>query len=112
MVQNKESLVLLRLAVQYIDNFVKCQSWGEDFISVTDRLVFDPALMQPSKRLKFAELRRDWGNNPCLGRYRIDGRAAFYCLRGKDSLSPRHSPQPTRHPFPSHSHLEAQNSTP
>ncbi len=85
MVQNKESLVLLRLAVQYIDNFVKCQSWGEDFISVTDRLVFDPALMQPSERLKFAELRRDWRNNPCLVRYRIDGRADFYCERGKDS---------------------------
>src|SRR5260370_21285578 len=106
MVQNKESLVLLRLAVQYIDNFVKCQSWGEDFISVTDRLVFDPALMQPSGRLKFAELRRDWGDNPFLARYRIDGRADFFLESGKASYRRRHTPGQHGLPFAIHVDLE------
>jgi hypothetical protein len=85
MVENKQSLTRLRLAVQYPDNFIKCQNWKDHFINVTDRLVFKATQMNPPERRQFIELHQDWRLNPCLVRYRCDGEEPdFFCQRGTD----------------------------
>jgi hypothetical protein len=89
---NTQALSALRLAVIYVDGYIKVQSWLYDFIRQTDRLVFDPTLMKQKERDRFTKMARDWRKNPCLVRYRMDGEDAdYFCERGTDAKKRRGS---------------------
>jgi hypothetical protein len=81
--------VRIRLAVRYIDGFTKCQSWDDDFIQQTQKLIFDPTELNAEERDKFGP-HRDWRDNPCVVRYRADTDAIeFICQRGKTGAKKR-----------------------
>jgi hypothetical protein len=87
---NPQTLSALRLAVSYVDGYIKVQSWLYEFIRQTDRLVFDPMLMQQKERNQFNKMDRDWRKNPCLVRYRTDSEDAdYFCERGTDAKKRR-----------------------
>lgn len=77
-------LDLITLAVQYPGGYVKCQAWDTDFIFQTDRLVFDPELMDPPEKKRFLKNHKDWRDNPCLVQYKGGGDPEFLCKRGDD----------------------------
>jgi hypothetical protein len=79
-----ESLWAIRLAVKYYDNYVKCQTWGRNFIEQTESLVFSTDLMDEPEKKWFLP-QRDWRDNPCLVRYRVgDQHPEPICQRGKE----------------------------
>jgi hypothetical protein len=68
------TLSQVNLAVEYQDNHIKRQAWGNTFIDLTERLVFIAEFVEPAERQRFLKSHRDWRDNPCLVRYRTDGR--------------------------------------
>jgi hypothetical protein len=90
-VTGKQELYMVRLAVGYDDGFVKCQAWPLDLINQTERLVFSPDQMEPKDRRKFLKANRDWRDNPCLVRYRRNGKTDFICNRGEDGQKRKNS---------------------
>lgn len=80
------TLSQVNLAVEYDDNYIKRQAWEKPFIDLTERLIFiaEKEFMKPKERQHFLKSRRDWRRNPCLVRYRTDGKSAdFFCQRGE-----------------------------
>jgi hypothetical protein len=86
------TLSQVNLAVEYQDNHIKRQAWVNTFIDLTERLVFIAEFVEPAERQRFLKSHRDWRDNPCLVRYRTDGRDPdFFCQRGADGRKVRKS---------------------